>query len=451
MDVQISMETTFDDGTRRTHRLGDLSRPYRLTNSEALGLLLSDAKAIISQIQRAILTDQLEEVVAVNRTCSACGSTKSIHDYRTRVFDTAFGRFRHQVPRLKQCKCGVAAGYKCRGEQSPVAKIFPDRATPELCRLQTELGSRHSFREAARIMETFLPCAKQINTTVRNRLGRVAQSFIDREPAQISVDEDAQSPPLTVFLDGAHIRCRPEYQKRHLDVVVGKVESPNMCRRFGLVAQAGPSPSGQLRQDLLALGWDGQRPVTVISDGEPALPNLIRAAVDGRVRHILDWWHISMRVQHIENAVKGLLQTESFTGFPELFKRPAETLRWCLWHGKIMTAGTRLKLLMIDSGRVTTEDAAVRAAAARVEARCRELYTYLGNNWDALTNYGWRHRNGFSISSSRAEGCVDDIGNARMGKSRRVRWSPRGAHNVAVTRAAVLDGRLSVSHQEMAA
>lgn len=451
MDVQISMETTFDDGTRRTHRLGDLSRPYRLTNSEALGLLLSDAKAIISQIQRAILTDQLEEVVAVNRTCSACGSTKSIHDYRTRVFDTAFGRFRHQVPRLKQCKCGVAAGYKCRGEQSPVAKIFPDRATPELCRLQTELGSRHSFREAARIMETFLPYAKQINTTVRNRLGRVAQSFIDREPAQISVDEDAQSPPLTVFLDGAHIRCRPEYQKRHLDVVVGKVESPNMCRRFGLVAQAGPSPSGQLRQDLLALGWDGQRPVTVISDGEPALPNLIRAAVDGRVRHILDWWHISMRVQHIENAVKGLLQTESFTGFPELFKRPAETLRWCLWHGKIMTAGTRLKLLMIDSGRVTTEDAAVRAAAARVEARCRELYTYLGNNWDALTNYGWRHRNGFSISSSRAEGCVDDIGNARMGKSRRMRWSPRGAHNVAVTRAAVLDGRLSVSHQEMAA
>lgn len=245
MDVQISMETTFDDGTRRTHRLGDLSRPYRLTNSEALGLLLSDAKAIISQIQRAILTDQLEEVVAVNRTCSACGSTKPIHDYRTRVFDTAFGRFRHQVPRLKQCKCGVAAGSKCRGELSPVAKIFPDRATPELCRLQTELGSRHSFREAARIMETFLPCAKQINTTVRNRLSRVAQNFIDRKPAQISVDEDAQSPPLTVFLDGAHIRCRPEYQKRHLDVVVGKVESPNMCRRFGLVAQAGPSPSGR--------------------------------------------------------------------------------------------------------------------------------------------------------------------------------------------------------------
>jgi hypothetical protein len=58
---------------------------------------------------------------------------------------------------------------------------------------------------------------------------------------------------------------------------------------------------------------------------------------------------------------------------------------------------------------------------------------------------GHRYRNGLAISSSRAEGCVDDIGNTRMGKQRRMRWSPHGAHRVAVTRAAVLDGRLTVS------
>ncbi len=54
-------------------------------------------------------------------------------------------------------------------------------------------------------------------------------------------------------------------------------------------------------------------------------------------------------------------------------------------------------------------------------------------------------------ASSRAEGCVEDIGNARMGKRHRMRWSPKGAHNVAVNRAAVLDGRLTVSHQPIAA
>ncbi|GLT12000.1 hypothetical protein GCM10007928_42330 [Sulfitobacter porphyrae] len=69
-----------------------------------------------------------------------------------------------------------------------------------------------------------------------------------------------------------------------------------MSRRFGLVRQAARSPAKQLRHDLIAQGWDDQSKVTVISDGEHALPNLVRRAVQGPVTHILDWWHISMRV-----------------------------------------------------------------------------------------------------------------------------------------------------------
>ena len=172
----------------------------------------------------------------------------------------------------------------------------------------------------------------------------------------------------------------------------------------------------------------------------------MRRAVKGPVTHILDWWHISMRVHHIENAAKGLLQTQDFTGLPQLFERPAKSLRWNQWHGKVMTAATHLKVLIIDCDRLRTASKEQSAAAARVIARCQELYTYRSNNFEALTNYGLRHRNGLAISSSRAEGCVDDTGNARMGKRRRMRWSPKGAHRVAVTRAAVLDGRLSISH-----
>ncbi|MCC5968730.1 MAG: hypothetical protein JJU15_02155 [Pararhodobacter sp.] len=134
-----------------------------------------------------------------------------------------------------------------------------------------------------------------------------------------------------------------------------------------------------------------------------------------------------MRIQHIENAVDGLFQTQGFPGMPELFKKPEETLRWCLWHGKVMEAGTRLKILLIDAGRFAQTDAEVCAAASRVKARCQEPNTYLENNFDALTDYGWRYRLGFPISSSRAEGCVDGIGNTRLGKRRRMKWSPKGS------------------------
>lgn len=105
---------------------------------------------------------------------------------------------------------------------------------------------------------------------------------------------------------------------------------------------------------------------------------------------------------------------------------------------------------MVDRAQLTTDDRAVSEAADRVQARCRDLYSYLANNMDNLTDYGRRYRTGLPISSSRAGGCVDDIGNTRMGKRRRMRWSPKGAHRVAVVRAAVLDGRLTAASQRAA-
>jgi hypothetical protein len=64
------------------------------------------------------------------------------------------------------------------------------------------------------------------------------------------------------------------------------------------------------------------------------------------------------------------------------------------------------------------------------------------NNRDAITNYHRRYHGKQPVSSARAEGCVDEIAHARMGKKQRMRWSPRGAHRVALVRAAALDGRL---------
>lgn len=397
MKVRIVVETEFENGEVRTHDVGQICRPHEDAGPEGLGLRLDEAKRFLKRLQEAVLCDQIDEALEAKRDCRACGKQRTIHDDRGRILDTLYGRFRVKAPRLRQCPCEVTAGVAKPVLQSPISDRFPERATPELQRLQAELGSRHSFREAARLIETFLPCARQANTTVRNRLGRIAETLETAQAAQSDTVTQPISSPLTVFLDGAHIRCRPEFQKRHLDVVVGKIENPNMSRRFGLVQQASKSPARQLRNGLMAQGWDGQSKVTVISDGEPALPNLVRRAVNGPVTHILDWWHISMRVKHIENAVKGLLQTQDFPGLTQLFERPAETLRWNLWHGKVMTAATNLKVLIIDCDRLRAASKEQRAAAARVIARCQELYTYLSNNFDALINYGHRYRNELPI------------------------------------------------------
>ena len=174
MDVRITVETTFENGEKRIHQLDGISRPYRVKCPEGFGLRLEDGKRVVEQIKRAILCDQVEEITRESRVCPTCASVRAIHEYRTRVLDTIFGRIQVKAARLRRCPCDARSAASSGGPISPLAYFFPDRATPELQRLYAELGSRHFFREAARLIESFLPCHPPHHTTVRDRLGRVA-------------------------------------------------------------------------------------------------------------------------------------------------------------------------------------------------------------------------------------------------------------------------------------
>ena len=64
------------------------------------------------------------------------------------------------------------------------------------------------------------------------------------------------------MLDGAYIRAVPGHQ----------------TRRFALVRSVAEQPHALLRAALLDQGWRKGDAVTAISDGDPALPALVRSA-----------------------------------------------------------------------------------------------------------------------------------------------------------------------------
>lgn len=307
MELRIKVEAVFEDGSIQQHELGSWKRSSDTLKPEALGLLLEDAHSILSRLQNVAVTAQVREISETSRPCPGCGKSRQIHDYRSRKLETLFGIVTVKVPRLKPCKCDDFANSKV-SSLSWLTAAVPDRVTPELARLQAELGARHSYREAARLMNQFLPCSKQSHVTARNRLGKVAkeieQSMLEHCKAEQPSGGDVEN--LSVFIDGAHIRCRPEFQKRHLDIVVGRIEGPTSRVRFGVETSASMSMSAHIQAQLGQAGWRSGQPITVLTDGEPALANHIRWAVDGEVTHILDWWHISMRIKHVQNAVAGL-------------------------------------------------------------------------------------------------------------------------------------------------
>ena len=212
-------------------------------------------------------------------------------------------------------------------------------------------------------------------------------------------------------------------------------------------------PHALLRAALQDQGWRENDLVTAISDGDPALPALVRSATGGPVESILDWFHLSMRVQHVEQVMRGLCALEAPL-LAQLHRAQVdvERLRHLLWNGHHDIACEAL-------GRTTSEvkdtiilsNPILEAKARRLVARCTELRSYIENNKGALIDYGERYRAGKPISTTRAESTVNQLVNARMNKRQQMRWSPRGTHRVLQVRAAVLDGRLGHPPIQLAA
>jgi len=163
--------------------------------------------------------------------------------------------------------------------------------------------------------------------------------------------------------------------------------------------------------------------VTAISDGDPALPALVRSATSGPAEYILDWFHLSMRVHHVEQVLRGLCALEPPLLAPlDHAQIDVERLRHLLWNGCHEKACDALdRIVSWAKDAIVLNEPGVEAKARRLAARCTELRSYIESNEGALIDYGQRCRAGKPISTSRAEGTVNQLVSARMNKRRQMR------------------------------
>jgi hypothetical protein len=90
-------------------------------------------------------------------------------DRRTRRLQTLFGRVEVEAPRIRVCRCRRLTAAMTEVVFSPVCALLTARCTPELGRVQAELGARTSFREAARTLDALLPVSAANHESVRLR------------------------------------------------------------------------------------------------------------------------------------------------------------------------------------------------------------------------------------------------------------------------------------------
>ena len=290
----VRLEARTDTGEVETTELVTVNRLVMDGTLAELGLALSEAKAVLAKLQATMVQSQVAEYAACHRICPQCRMPQSLKDRRTRRLQTLFGTVEVEAPRFRICRCRPLTPMSA-AVSSPVCALLTARGTPELARVEAELGARTSFREAARMLETLLPASPANHEGVRTRTHAAALQLeaADRQTAAVVVEDTvaAEASRPIVMLDGAYVRVVPGHQVRNFEVICGKVEHEGHCsRRFALVRSVAEQPHVLLRAALLDQDWQEGSPVIAISDGDPGLPALVRSAAKAPVEPILDWF-----------------------------------------------------------------------------------------------------------------------------------------------------------------
>jgi len=156
MQWTVRLEPRTSAGEVKTTELVTFSRPAMVSTLAEIGLLLAETKTLLARLQASMLCGQVAAYAAHHRVCAACGMLQPLKDRRTRRLQTLFGTVEVDAPRFKTCRCRVTtpvAGVTI----SPVCALLTARCTPQLERVQAELGARTSFRDGERILESLLP------------------------------------------------------------------------------------------------------------------------------------------------------------------------------------------------------------------------------------------------------------------------------------------------------
>ena len=446
--VQIIMET---EAGAQVQEIACLER--NTARLEDVGLTLAEARGLLAGVQRAAVEQQIAEYSAAHRDCPHCGQVLLHKGSHQMTFRTLFGNLEVQSPRLFHCQCQAHETHTF----SPLAELLPEHIAPERLYLETKWGSLISFELAAKLLGEVLPIEKHVNaSSVRRHLQGVAQrsesslgeeqfSFIDGSPRQWKALPRPPA-PLVVGIDGGYVRDWEDKQK-HFEVIVGKSmpeEGADKC--FGFVQTYDKKPKRRLFELLKSQGMQFNQQVTFLSDGGEDIRDL-QSYLNPEAEHILDWFHITMRLTVMGQHAKGLPgKVDDGDGereFRSEVEKLLERIKHFLWHGNVLRAVEKIEELDL----MLYGEEGLGEPGQKLARALNEFHTYIEANESRIPNYGERWRNDDIIASAFVESAVNEVVSKRMVKKQQMQWSKRGAHLLLQTRTKVLNGELDQTFQ----
>ncbi len=416
---------------------------------ENLGLSLAESKELLRNTQRAIIEEQVKEFLKWSECCPHCQRKRLSKGKHRIVYRTLFGKIELESIRLFYCGCELEKELPETKTFSPLAKALPERASPELLYVEAKFGARISFDLSRKLLAEVLPLHEEFNAaTIRNHLhligerlemelGEERNFYIEGCPRDWA-NLPRPEMPLTVGIDGGYIhsnkpKSRPE---GWFEVIVGKsIKADGTAKCFGFVCGIDRKPRRRLFQVLQAQGMQMNQQITFLSDGGDLVRDL-QYYLNPQSEHLLDWFHITMRLTVIRQMARGMEDKE----LKELILPMIESAKWYLWHGNVVRALEKVEdcWCFLDTEIPTIKELKLQKAV-------KEFQIYIENNAAMITNYGERYRNGEAIATGFVESAVNQIISKRFVKKQQMRWTKRGAHLLLQVRIKVLNDELQAN------
>ena len=442
--VQVLIESDQEATPPHVEEVAYIERDH--LSPETLGLRLDEAKQMLAGVQQVMAQSQVKEYVEQQRQCPRCQQPLACKGHHQIGVRTLFGKLTLSSPRLYTCSCQPQE----KRSWSPVAALFPERSTPELLCQEVRWASLLSYGVTVKLLGDLLPMEHELSTsTISRHVSQVAERLEgelgDEQPSSIEGCPDQwyklpePTAPLVVSLDGGYVHARSKESRKDgsFEVIVGKsTTGEGVTNRFGLVSGYDTKPRRRLFETLRAQGLQMNQAVTFLTDGGDTVRDLTEGH-SPQACHILDWFHITMRLTVLGQMAKGVPVEQKGGKFEEELER----VKWFLWHSNVYKALQVLECLELEV------DAQASPEARKLARTLHEFEQYIRTNHSSIPNYGDRYRNEEAISSAVAESTVNQIVSKRFVEKQQMRWTRRGAHLLLQVRTRVLDDTLTATFQ----
>ena len=332
------------------------------------------------------------------------------------------------------------------------------RTSPERLYLETKWGSLIPYEKVTDLLKEVLPVSESSNhETVREHLQAVAERMEaelgeERQPDPVKPEEDLGLPlpdgPMTVGIDGGYVRAA--HKEGCFEVIAGRSVVPFRRREedavpppkcFGFVQTYDQKPRRRLWELMRSQGMQENQQVVFLSDGGEDVRQA-REYLHPNSEHVIDWFHITMRLTVLQQQTKAIQEERPETG--AVVSKQVESIKHLLWHGNVEEALERLANLLMDLELIRNHSAPAEKLATGVG----EFETYIRNNLESIPNYGERYRQGETISTAFVESTINQVVSRRFVKRQQMHWTLRGAHLLLQTRTKVLNNELEESFRQ---